>query len=649
MCGFAGFVDRNRRLANPQQTLSDMARALAHRGPDGEGFFSDDRFGLGMAFRRLAILDRSAQAQQPMKSAGGRWVIAYNGELWNYRELREQLQVAGSSFSSTGDTQVLAAALDAYGMHGALTAVDGMFAFAALDLQERALWLARDRFGVKPCLWGHAEDGKGAGVFVFGSDLRALVQCPVFRNRVNPFALAGMLEGLCVPGRLCVYQGVQKVQPGCAVRLDLLTGRVDELRWFDARASARTVRAAPFAGSPDEGVRVLEGLIDAAVQRRLAADVPVGAFLSGGIDSSLVVASMARSGMGGVKAFSVGFADPRFDERSHARAVAEALGVECIETSVDERDLPVLAEDVVTSFDEPFADSSALAALVAARLARSEVGVVLAGDGGDEFFAGYDRHVRGSTLVRGLEYVPGFMRRAMASGVDALAHGARARVMQKTAVLLRAEDMEHMWRGFFAAWANPAQLIVQLPSDAWRAFVARQIRQHERPFPDDDSGFRDEMLLRDQAHYLPDDLLVKLDRTTMACGLEAREPLLDRALFEFSWSVPAEWRTRGGLGKRMLRDVLARHVPGPLARRPKAGFAVPLQAWLAGPLREWTTEILGQRRLDQQGVFDGEPVRKAWARCQAGDESAAAQVWAVCMASRWCERAGVDGSRIAKP
>ncbi|MFM1935342.1 MAG: asparagine synthetase 1, partial [Planctomycetota bacterium] len=312
MCGFAGFVDRSERLTDHQAVLRAMSAAVAHRGPDGEGFFVEPRLGLGVAHRRLAIIDRTPAAAQPMLAPGGRWLVAYNGEIWNHAERRAELLEAGHAVgTSTGDTAVLAAMLEARGFERTLQEIDGMFAFVAVDLHERTLWLARDRFGVKPCFWGWAEDRRGPGVFVFGSELRALTACPAFRNTVSPFAIASVLGSLTTRGTRTLWDGVHAVEPGCAVSLDLSTGRIGHRRWFGIRAAAAAARLRGLHEDRDGMQRSFDGLVDASVRRRLRSDVPVGAFLSGGIDSSLVVAAMHRAGVRPLHTFTVGFEDPQ--------------------------------------------------------------------------------------------------------------------------------------------------------------------------------------------------------------------------------------------------------------------------------------------------------------------------------------------------
>ena len=672
MCGFAGFVDHADRIADPAAALRLMSAAVAHRGPDGEGTWFEPRTGVGIAHRRLAILDRSPAGAQPMVSVTGRWVVAYNGELWNFRELRRDLEARGGRVGdSTGDTAVLCAALEAHGAAGALPLLDGMFAFAALDLHERALWLARDRMGVKPCFWGHAEVGGGANVFVFGSELRALAACPGFRNRVSAIALAEVLSVLAVRGERTAWEGLHALEPGHSLRLDLPSGRIDRTEWFSVRRAAAAARREGFHGDRAAMVRAFDGLLDSAVRRRLASDVPVGAFLSGGIDSSLVVASMRHSGVARPRTFTVGFADPRYDERPHARAVAEALGTEHAEVMVEDSGLETLAEDTIAAFDQPFADSSALATLAVARAARGTVGVALSGEGGDELFCGYERHLRGYALAGWIRRVPAFVRRRFADAVElvggdawervlrpleptlpaALRRTQRGRLMHKAAAILRAQDDEALWRSFFEVWPDPAGAIRQLPRDTWEATVAREAHAMPRRFPADEAGFVDELLLRDQTRYLPDDLLVKLDRCTMECGLEAREPMLDRRILEFAWRVPPAWRTDGSLGKTLLRESLRHRLPAGVDRiveRPKQGFGVPLRAWFAGPLAAWADSVLDPRRIDAQGILDGRTVRGALDRARAGDEGAAQQAWSAICVSRWCEREGVDGARIAR-
>ena len=672
MCGFAGFIDHAGRIADPTSALSAMSAAIAHRGPDGEGSYFEPRFGLGLAHRRLAIIDRTAAAAQPMPSLSGRWMIAYNGELWNHRELRQELNSAGASVGpSTGDTATLAALLDARGVEAALPDMDGMFAFAALDLRDRVLWLVRDRFGVKPCFWGHADDGRGAPIFVFGSELRALAAHPVFKNRVSPLAIASVLGSLSVRGARTIYEGVYALRPGCALCVDLSTGRVSERQWFSVRSAAAAARAQGFHGDRAEMVRAFDGLLESAVRRRLMSDVPFGAFLSGGIDSSLVVAAMRHAGVEPLRTFTVGFENAQYDERAHARAVAKALGTDHHEVMIKDQDLVSLVEDSIGCFDAPFADSSAIPTLAVSRFARQSVGVVLTGDGGDEFFGGYERHLRGFALSRWIRSVPLFARRRMADALEmlngdtwdralgpiegvlpaALRRTHRGRLMHKAAISLRAADDEELWRSFFAVWLNPASLIQRLPSDLWSSTIAREARDMPRPFPSDPDGFFDELLLRDQTNYLPDDILTKLDRCSMECGLEARDPMLDTRLFDFAWRIPPAWRTDGTVGKLLLRESLRRRLPKALhgiADRSKQGFGVPLRAWFSGPLAEWADATLSPKRLESQGILDGKTCHAALLQARAGDEGAAQRAWTACVVSRWCEREGVDGERVAR-
>ena len=672
MCGFAGFIDHAGRIADPASALSAMSAAIAHRGPDGEGSYFEPRCGIGLAHRRLAIIDRTAAAAQPMPSPSGRWMIAYNGELWNHRELRQELNSAGASVGpSTGDTATLAALLDARGVEAALPDMDGMFAFAALDLRDRVLWLVRDRFGVKPCFWGHADDGRGAPIFVFGSELRALAAHPVFKNRVSPLAIASVLGSLSVRGARTIYEGVYALRPGCALCVDLSTGRVSERQWFSVRSAAAAARAQGFHGDRAEMVRAFDGLLESAVRRRLMSDVPFGAFLSGGIDSSLVVAAMRHAGVEPLRTFTVGFENAQYDERAHARAVAKALGTDHHEVMIKDQDLVSLVEDSIGCFDGPFADSSAIPTLAVSRFARQSVGVVLTGDGGDEFFGGYERHLRGFALSRWIRSVPLFARRRMADALEmlngdtwdralgpiegvlpaALRRTQRGRLMHKAAISLRAADDEELWRSFFAVWLNPASLIQRLPSDLWSSTIAREARDMPRQFPSDPDGFFDELLLRDQTNYLPDDILTKLDRCSMECGLEARDPMLDTRLFDFAWRIPPAWRTDGTVGKLLLRESLRRRLPKALhgiAGRSKQGFGVPLRAWFSGPLAEWADATLSPKRLESQGILDGKTCHAALLQARAGDAGAAQRAWTACVVSRWCEREGVDGERVAR-
>lgn len=656
MCGIAGFVDRNERLDDPAGVLRAMARALAHRGPDGEGFFEDRIHRIGVAHRRLAAEDAGAGGARPVRSPRGRWVLALDGVLWS------------GTGANTDSAHAVAALLDTHALPDALAELDGVFALVALDLHERALWLARDALGVKPCHVGHADPGSGPGVLVFGSELRALQACALLRNRVNPLALGHVLEGMWVTGAQPLLRGVRPVSPGGAVRLDLGTGRLDDLRWHRQRAMAARARAAPFGGTRDEAARELSTLIDAAVHRRLPTGGPVVVPLSGGVGSSLILSALQRAHTRDARIVTIGLADPQRDERPHARTVARWFGAECVEAELDERELPSLAEDAIACMDGPYADPALLVTLATARLARTHAGVALVGDCGDEVFGGRRAHLRGAAVARTLARVPRALRGALARAIAALPaeridsvetpferllpevlqRGRRTALARAAERALGAAGLEDAWRSVDAVWEDPASVVLALPSDAWRASLERFTRSECQPLPEGDADFLDELLLRDQTQRLPDGVLPRWDRAAGECGLDIRLPLLDRRILEFAWQVPPAWRTEGGVGKRIMRDALALHAPAEVALRVKPRAALPLQRWLAGPLREWGEALLEPARVNAIGVLDPGPMQEAWGRGLAGDEHAALQAWGACCVARWCERERLDSRRMAR-
>jgi asparagine synthase (glutamine-hydrolysing) len=656
MCGIAGFVDRNARLDAPAAALRAMADAVAHRGPDGHGTFEDPARRIGIAHRRLAAQDDGAGGTRPVRSASGRWVVAMDGVLWSGEGARAD------------SAHEVAARLDARGLPEALPDLDGVFALAALDLRERVLWLARDPEGVKPLLAGYAEPGAGPGVFVFGSETRALEACPCFANRISPLALGHVLQGGWVTADEPLHRGIHPLRPGEAVRLELGTGRLQRVPWRRAREAAAQARAAPFEGTRDEAARALSALLDAAVRRRLPGDGPVAVPLSGGVGSSLVLSALHRAGARGARLVALGVEDAEFDERPHARAVARWFGVECVEHELDERELPVLAEDAIACMDAPHADPAVLRSLAVARVARGAASVALLGEGGCEVLGGRPAHLHGAAAAWALARVPRPLRAALARAIAALPaerfdavqapfehllpaelrRGRRAALARAAERALGAADLDEAWRFFEAVWEDPSRVVIALPGDAWRAALRRMARTEWRPLPAEENAFLDEILLRDQTRRLPDGVLARVDRTAGECGLDARLPLLDRRVIEFSWRVPPAWRTEGGVGTRLMREALALHAPIEIAWRPRARVALPLGRWLAGPLREWAEAVLAPARMDAHGVLDPGPVRAAWARCLAGDEAAAREAWAACCLARWCERRKVDARRLAR-
>lgn len=631
MCGICGIWTG----AEPaEEAVRRMVGALGHRGPDGSGLWSDPAAGLTLGHARLAILDRSPLGHQPMLSASGRLVLSYNGEIYNFRALRAELEAMGDVFRGHSDSEVLLAAIERWGLAAALGRAEGMFALALWDRAARTLSLARDRAGKKPLYYGRTVAG-----FLLASELKALAAVPGFAGEVDRDALGQFLQYGAVPAPRSIYRGIRQLEPGTILTLAAATAEPapPEPFWSVREACAAGIRE-PFAGSFADATDRLERLLGDAVERRLVADVPVGALLSGGIDSSTVVALMRARGAGPVRTFTIGFAEDSHDEAPHARAVAAHLGTEHHELQVSARDALDLVPDLADIYDEPFADSSMLPTILVCRLARQEVTVALTGDGGDELFAGYAYYAQARRHWRKLARRGLAWRQLQAgclewagSGLWSLA-GARApgfaANFARTARALRATDLVDLHlRRRRQELGDPAGLVIGAAPVAAAP-----------PLADAEDQALRAVRLCDFETWLPDDLLVKVDRASMAVGLEARCPMLDRAVVEFAWSLPDEMLVGEGGGKRVLRAVLARHVPPALFERPKGGFDVPLRAWLLGPLRDWAEALLAPEALARAGYLRPAAVTRRWQQLVTGWDRRPHLIWSILMFQLWHQR-----------
>ena len=621
-----------------------MVDALLHRGPDGGGSWADPDAGIALGHRRLAIVDLSPEGRQPMPSPSGRWVVTFNGEIYNHRALRAALTAEGAPVRGASDTAVLLAAVDAWGVERALPRLAGMFALALWDRAERTLHLVRDRVGEKPLYYGVI-----GGALVFGSELKALRRAPGWTGTVDRAALVRYMQLGYVPAPSSIYVGVHKLPAGCrAVARAAEPGAVEVTAYWSAAAAAAAGRARPDPGDATEVAERLDTLLRDVVRDEMVADVPLGAFLSGGVDSSLVAALMQAQSTRPVRTFTIGFADRRFDEAPHALAVARHLGTDHTAHVVTPAELLRVVPRLPTLFDEPFADSSQVPTHLLAGVARRAVTVSLSGDGGDEVFGGYNRHLWGARLWRGLTRVPRPARRLAAGavaavpprGYDALydvvegvlprrlrvgAPGPGAR-LHKLAGLLTADGPHELYERLTSQWADPTALVLGAPDPA------------PVSLRDDDGAGLDpvaRMMLADLQRYLPDDVLVKVDRAAMGVSLETRAPLLDHRVVEFAWGLPVDLKVRDGEGKWILRRVLDRYVPRRLIERPKAGFAVPLAAWLRGPLAEWAADLLDPARLRADGYLDPRPVCARWVEHRRGARDWDGPLWTVLMFQAW--------------
>lgn len=660
MCGIAGFVGGNwSSRAGTSATLARMNESMRHRGPDQADVWSDPDSRVAMAFNRLAILDLTPAGHQPMRSATGRYVITFNGEIYNHCLLRDELAANGHAQNWRGhsDTETLLAAIETWGMRGALKRATGMFAFALWDRHEGSLTLARDRLGEKPLYYGRQRRGDA---FLFASELKAITQYPDFRREIDREALTLLLRYNYIPAPFTIYCGISKLRPGNLVILDGASAepRVEEY-WSGAKAAEDGV-ADPLCLAPEEMVTALEQLLESAISRQMIADVPLGAFLSGGVDSSTVVALMQKLSSRPVKTFTIGFHEKGYNEANHAKAVARHLGTEHTELYVTPEEAREVVPRLPQIYDEPFADSSQIPTHLVSALARRRVTVALTGDGGDELFGGYTRYLLTAGLWDKISGIPGPLRAAAARAMTVLppstwtkigevAGRMLPRVVQfdrlgdkvhKGAPLLRSRSAAELYGGMLSLWRDPSAVVVGAtePSSLATGDTPDLVGL----------GAIERMMALDMLGYLPDDILVKVDRAAMAVSLETRVPFLDHRVVEFAWRIPLDLKIRHNRSKWILRQLLDRHVPGKLIERPKMGFGVPIDSWLRGPLRDWAEALLDERRLRNEGYFRPEPIRLIWDAHLSGRVNEQYRLWSVLMFQSWHEAQG-QGQGTATP
>lgn len=651
MCGIAGYFGGPWASEHDQtlQLLTRMADAIAHRGPDGDGYWHDPTQRIAFAHRRLAIVDLSPTGRQPMVSGSGRYVISYNGEIYNHRRLRDRLQ---ADWRGTSDTETLLAGFDAWGVRATVESTIGMFAFAVWDREDATLTLARDRLGEKPLYYGW-QGSRAAGsepAFLFASELSALKVHPAFETEISRDAIRSFMRHNNVGGAASIYSGISKLPAGCLMTLSAREQHPQPVRYWSGSQVAQQGLRHPFTGGPGEATDALESLLKDAVGQQMVADVPLGAFLSGGVDSSVVAALMQAQSARPIRTFSIGFREDAFNEAHHARAVAGHLGTEHTEMVVTAQDALDLVPQLPGIYAEPFADSSQIASFLLSRLTRAHVTVALSGDGGDELFCGYNRYQITDKLWRRLSKVPRPLRQGLArlllrvppsswDGVaNALRHavpaaGAWARVGEKVhkgASVLASANAEELYLGMVSHWADPGEIVIGGNEPA--------------PLPEHTTaeleglGDVERMMALDMLGYMNDDILTKVDRAGMAASLEARVPMLDHRVVEFAWRLPMAYKLREGQTKWVLREVLYRHVPRALIERPKSGFAVPVGTWLRGPLRAWAEELLDESRLRREGFLLPQPIRRKWAEHLSGNHNWESQLWNVLMFQAWLEK-----------
>jgi len=639
MCGFAGFVGRVGTRESELAILGRMARALLRRGPDEEGLWLDPDGFVGLAHRRLSVVGLGPEGRQPMRSASGRWLIVYNGEIYNFQVLRDELAKAGAGFRGTSDTEVLLAAIEAWGIDGAVSRSVGMFAFALWDTQKKVLHLVRDRFGEKPLYCGWQGDS-----FLFGSDLAALREHPRFDGDVDREALSLLVRYNYVPAPLSIHRGLGKLEAGTRLELQFRDGRWTEKRliYWSAIDTAGRSTAAPFVGSAAEATEIAHRLLRDAIKGQMLAEVPLGAFLSGGIDSTAVVALMQSLSERPVRSFTIGFENPDYDESSYAAAVAAHLGTSHRTCLLGADESLALIPRLAEYYSEPFADASQVPTALVSRIAREEVTVALSGDGGDEVFGGYNRYVWVERLWRRTAMLPLAARVRLSRVLLRTSPASWDAGLGTITGLRQPGEKLHKFAGMLGA-ATPRELHERLTT-FWHAGNPVLGSGHSvAPRPAEDRlwwsprSMTEAMMLVDTVNYLPDDILVKIDRAAMGVSLETRAPFLDHRLFEFLWSLPLAFSIGPRGGKQILRDILDRYVPRKLVERPKSGFALPIHDWLRGPLRDWGESLLDEARLHREGYFDAGIVRQAWDEHLSGRRNRQYELWSILMFQSWQE------------
>lgn len=641
MCGIAGFIaSRPQKAFQELKFIADaMDLSLRHRGPDDHDTWIDNETGVALVHRRLSIVDLSSAGHQPMLSADGRYVIVYNGEVYSHAEIRSEIEATGHQFRGHSDTEVILESLARVGIPATVDRLIGMFALAVWDRKTRTLSLIRDRLGIKPIYWT-----KQVGLFMFASELKALRKHPGWTPRIRADAVASFLRHNYIPAPNTVYQDVYKLEPGTILTLPF-GGEPRLEKFWDARQIALSGIRNPLQEDDRALTDRLESLLVDAVGRRMIADVPLGAFLSGGIDSSLVVALMKVANAGPVKTFSIGFEQADFNEAPHAAAVAKHLGTDHTELVVTSRQALDVVPKLAEMFDEPFADSSQIPTYLVSAMTRKHVTVALSGDGGDELFSGYTRYELTQRFWNSLSRVPSPLRKAFASALTGISPARWNQLLNllpssltrpqggdkiyKIASVVRLDQPDELYRRLISHW-DPEQItpsVRETRGILWDESVRTDI-----------PNLLDRMQFLDLVTYLPDDILTKVDRASMAAGLEARVPLLDHRVVEFAWKLPQTAKIKRGQTKWLLRQVLYRHVPRGLVERPKMGFGIPLSDWLRGPLRHWAEALLSEDRLKQTEYLDHSLVRRYWQEHLSGHRNWQYLLWNVLMFEAWRER-----------
>ncbi len=645
MCGIVGLANNTGSLSpNLEFQVQKMANALRYRGPDDQGTWSNRKLGIALGHRRLSIIDLSKEGHQPMSTDCGRYTLVFNGEIYNYQELANQLEDSGHLFRGQSDTEVLITAIKEWGVMEAVKKLNGMFAFAVWDDKEQCLYLVRDRLGEKPLYYGWAGDN-----FVFASELKAMHACDGFSAEIDHEALTLFFQYKYIPYPYSIYKGIRKLPPGTltSIKVSARGEMPVPVPYWSLHDVAEKSIETPEKIDEENAISNFDELLGNTVEKRMVSDVPLGAFLSGGIDSSMIVSLMQSRSNLPVRTFTIGFQEADYDEAEYANEVAKHLGTSHTElylTSQQAIDvIPILPQ----VYDEPFADCSQIPTFLVSQLAKQDVSVALSGDGGDELFAGYWRHFMAEKLWSGAQKLPKGARQILAASLTSLSPTSWDKIravldmvlpehrrnfpvgdrMYKLSAILNSNNEAALYRYLVSEWQQGDS-----PVQAMQGYKGGGL-----DFADLE-GFKslsEKMMYMDAMTYLPGDILTKVDRATMAVSLEARVPFLDPGVVEFAWKLPMNMKVRDGKGKWILRQLLARYLPQHLFNRPKMGFGVPIDSWLRGPLREWAEEMLNQSKIEQQGLLDARIIQQKWREHLSGKRNWQYQLWAVLMFQAW--------------
>jgi asparagine synthase (glutamine-hydrolysing) len=645
MCGIVGVWTNTPRCLEDHLNL--MNTQLKHRGPDDEGVWVEKDSGIGLGHRRLSIIDLTSEGHQPMFSACGRYVIVFNGEIYNHRQLKSDLSHLGQSFRGHSDTEVMLGAISQWGIVKATQKFVGMFAFAVWDRHTNQLNLVRDRIGEKPLYYGRL--GRSFG---FASELKALKAYPDWEGEIDRNTLALYIRYNYIPAPYSIYQGIYKLLPGSILTVDSLSSLNPlplPVAYWSAGEIVRNGISHPYQGTEADAIEDLHVLLGKSVSDQMVADVPLGAFLSGGIDSSIIVALMQAQSSIPVKTFSIGFNEKEYNEANHAKAIAQHIGTDHTELYVTSKEAIAVIPKLPALFDEPFADSSQIPTFLVAQLAKKHVTVSLSGDGGDELFGGYNRYFWGKNIWKGIGWMPSVLRTFMASGITKISPQGWNNIfshfqiflpsklryrhpgdkLHKISEILSARTPEEVYMFLVSLWKNPEEVILN-SSEPPTSLINQEKWCNQ-------SDFIQSMMLLDTLTYLPDDILVKVDRACMGVSLESRVPFLDHRVIEFAWKIPMEMKMRGDQGKWILRQVLYKYIPKELIERPKMGFGVPIDNWLRGPLRDWAESLLDKKRLLGDGIINSDLIHLKWKEHISGTHNWHYSLWSVLMFQAWLD------------